>query len=49
MKCNKVNEAVKVENNISYIPADIDVDKFGAELVKNCPTGAIIYRENVRD
>ena len=49
MKCNKINDLIKVENNISYIPADIDADKFGSELAANCPTGAIVYRENVRD
>lgn len=49
MKCNKINETIMVDNNLSYIPADIDADKFGAELAENCPTGAIVYRENVCD
>ena len=48
MKCNKINEQIKIENNLSYIPADIDADKYGAELAQNCPTGAIVYKENVR-
>ena len=47
MKCSKINDLIKVENNISYIPADIDASRFGEELAKNCPTGAIVYKENV--
>ena len=47
MKCSKINDQIKVENNISYIPADIDANKFGVELAQNCPTGAIVYKENI--
>ena len=47
MKCSKINDLIKVENNISYIPADIDAIRFGEELAHNCPTGAIVYKENI--
>lgn len=43
MKCTKVNPEVKVEDNLSYIPATVSAEKFGAELAASCPTGAIIY------
>lgn len=45
MKCTKINDLVKVENNLSYIPSELDADKYGAELAQNCPTGAIVYKE----
>ena len=45
MKCTKINELVKVDNNLSYIPSEIDADKYGAELAQNCPTGAIVFKE----
>ncbi len=44
-KCYKINDLIKIENNISYIPTEVDADKYGAELAQNCPTGAIIYKE----
>jgi len=47
MKCNKINDIIKVENNLSYIPTNVDATKFGKELADNCPTGAIVYRENI--
>ncbi len=42
MKCTKICPAVKVENNLSYIPAEVSAAEYGEELVKNCPTGAIV-------
>lgn len=45
MKCTKVCPAVKVENNLSYIPSEVSAAEFGAELVKACPTSAIIMTE----
>ena len=42
MKCSKICNEIRVENNLSYIPTSVDAEKFGAELVKNCPTGAIV-------
>ena len=51
MKCAQICEQIKVEDNLSYIPSSVSAQKFGAELVKNCPTGAIIMtkakKENV--
>ena len=47
MKCSKINDQIKIENNISYIPANIDASRYGAELAQNCPTGAIVYKENI--
>jgi uncharacterized Fe-S cluster protein YjdI len=44
MKCAKINEMIKVENNLSYIPQEVDAARFGAELAQNCPTGAIVYQ-----
>ncbi|MCQ2741092.1 MAG: 4Fe-4S binding protein, partial [Alphaproteobacteria bacterium] len=49
MKCSKINEAVRVEDNLSYIPLDVDADKCGAELSSACPTGAIVYKERAHD
>lgn len=49
MKCSKICEAVKVENNLSYIPSDVSAADFGAELKNDCPTGAIVYRENIHE
>ena len=45
MKCTKICEQIKVENNLSYIPTTVSAQEFGAELVKNCPTGAIVMTE----
>ena len=42
MKCTKICNEIRVENNLSYIPTSVNAEKFGAELVKNCPTGAIV-------
>lgn len=43
MKCSKICPEIKVEDNLSYIPADISAQKYGQELADNCPTGAIIF------
>lgn len=42
-KCAKICPDIKIENNLSYIPAGISAEKYGAELAAGCPTGAIIY------
>lgn len=42
MKCTKVCPEIKVENNLSHIPSSVLAEKFGQELVKTCPTGAIL-------
>lgn len=42
-KCTAVNALVKVKDNLSYIPTNVSAEKYGAELAKACPTGAIIY------
>ena len=42
MKCAKITPEVKIENNLSYIPTSVDANIHGLELVKSCPTGAII-------
>ena len=47
-KCAKINPEIKIENNLSYIPTTVSPEKFGAELAQNCPTGAIIYKNNVK-
>ncbi len=47
-KCTKINDLIKVEDNLSYIPPTVDAREFGAELRDSCPTGAIIYKERVR-
>ncbi len=52
MKCTKINSKIKVENNLSYIPSNIDAKKYGQALAETCPTGAIIYtgpKENKND
>lgn len=41
-KCAKICPEITVENNLSYIPATVDAARFGAELAKACPTGAIV-------
>lgn len=45
MKCTKVCAAIKVENNLSHIPPEVSAAEFGTELVKTCPTGAIIMTQ----
>ena len=43
-KCKRtcdIDEIV-VENNLSYISPNIDAEKYGADLVKCCPTNAIV-------
>lgn len=46
-KCTKINAEVKVENNLSVIPVSVDADEFGTALKEACPTGAIVYKENI--
>lgn len=41
-KCAKICPEITVENNLSYIPPAIDAERFGTELAKACPTGAIV-------
>ena len=50
MKCAKICPDIKVENNLSYIPSDVDAAQYGAELAAACPTGSIIYtgKENAQ-
>lgn len=43
MKCSKICPEIKIENNLSNIPACISAATYGAELANVCPTGAIIY------
>lgn len=46
-KCAKICPEITIENNLSYIPPAVDAERFGAELAKACPTGAIVAtREN---
>ncbi len=47
-KCAKINPEIKIENNLSYIPASVSPEIFGPELAKSCPTGAIIYKNAVK-
>lgn len=47
LKCTKICDQIKVENNLSYIPPEVDAGVFGEELAKSCPTSAIIYKERV--
>lgn len=48
LKCTKLCPAVTVENNLSYIPDTVAPEQFGAELASVCPTGAIIYKSQVK-
>ena len=48
-KCAKLNPDIKVENNLSVIPPNINADEWGTKLSSECPTKAIIYREKVND
>ncbi len=42
-KCERTcaDGSVKIENNLSYISASVNIDEFGGALVGCCPTGAI--------
>lgn len=46
-KCTKVSADVKVENNLSVIPNSVNADELGQTLKDTCPTGAIVYKENI--
>lgn len=48
-KCSKICDLIKVENNLSYIPSDVSAEKYGEELVKACPTGAIVMTNNKKE
>ena len=48
MKCSKINEMIKIDNNLSYIPSDVNPVLCGQDLQQACPTGAIVYKENIR-
>lgn len=49
LKCTKINPQVKVENNLSYIPAEVNPQQFGEQLAATCPTGAIIYQPGLKE
>ncbi len=42
-RCTAISSLIKVENNLSYIPASVDAKEFGDALAKCCPTKAIVY------
>lgn len=44
-KCAKLNPDIKVENNLSYIPQNVDAEEWGKQLTEACPTKAIVYKE----
>ena len=46
-KCTKINDLIKIENNLSYIPAEISPQKYGDQLAKECPVKAILYRSEM--
>ncbi len=41
-KCSKICSDISIDNNLSYIPSTIDASQYGEDLVKSCPTGAIV-------
>lgn len=43
MKCAKICPEIKIEDNLSYIPTDVNAAQFGAKLAETCPTGAIVH------
>lgn len=43
MKCTKICPEIKIEDNLSYIPTDVNAAEFGAKLAETCPTGAIVH------
>ena len=49
MKCTKINDLVKVDENLSYIPDKVDASVYGEELKSVCPTGAIVYKGQEND
>lgn len=46
-KCSKINPEIKIEDNLSYIPASVSAEEFGSQLAESCPTKAIIYKKSV--
>lgn len=47
-KCVKICTDITIENNLSYIPDTVSPARFGAELAAACPTGAIVYKKQVK-
>lgn len=47
-KCASICAAIKVEQNLAYIPTTVSPQEFGAKLQENCPTSAIIYKSQVK-
>jgi electron transport complex, rnfABCDGE type, B subunit len=47
-KCVKICTDITIENNLSYIPDTVSPARFGAELTAACPTGAIVYKKQVK-
>ncbi len=46
-KCAKLNPAIKVENNLSYIPDSVQAELQGDELAAVCPVKAIICQKQI--
>lgn len=46
-KCGQVNQDIKIENNLSYIPSSVSPQKYGEQLAQCCPVKAIHYRQNM--
>lgn len=46
-KCVKINPLIKMENNLSYIPAEVSPQEQGQKLADECPVKAIHYRVNM--
>jgi Na+-translocating ferredoxin:NAD+ oxidoreductase RNF subunit RnfB len=42
MKCTKVCDGVSVDNFLSYISSEADIETNGDALIESCPTGAIV-------
>ena len=49
MKCAKICGDVKIENNLSDIPACVDALQYGEMLAQGCPTGAIVYTGKINN
>ena len=46
-KCAKINPEIEIKDNLSYIPSSVNPSKYGQQLAEECPTKAIVYRENM--
>ena len=42
-KCTQIHPDIKVQDNLSYIPMNVDASQYGEKLAQICPTGAIVY------